>query len=454
MANYILFVFSAVASTLIIYSIRNMFFKKIMLLYYLAWHVPLVIALFFPFNSPMELEPVVTGGILSLMHIILLPGVIFNFKRLSCASTPFEITKTVNRSIMLKNRIYLIAFCEILSYLATIFVFIDLYLLRGLSLVSGDIEANRGLFASTDPTLLGYIGLIGSAMSLFSLTLSYDPQLKKIRLRSVIPFAIISIFYLLSGNRQFLLFGLLLIVIQSSYYSELTIGKYMAKISRWAVIFMCLMMVFQFTRQTQTKGKQFEFLQSITLLECTDKTVADSALLVPLAYLYVYYGIEYQAISLLLSVDNSRIDVPLSSMTFPLLYRRIYPVFHLDDPTVVNQRMLDYIEYNTGMAPLFWVTMYSSIYLESGFLGLILVVLLAALINARLIRLCLKDHNFYSYVQISVFYSSLIYGIMSPATTDPIFLFLIIFVTFFRIRPPTNRSCTEPHCRISSPGTA
>lgn len=439
MADYVLFFLSMTLSIVVVYKIKNKFFKKIIFIYYSAWHIPLIIGLFFPFESPMKFNPVVTAAILFLVHFVALPSVIYNRRKLCNKNITEDFMRLYQFSYFSNNRKLLINISIILAYLAICFVFIDLYVLRGLSFLSGSIDINRSLYMTTSPTFFGYLGLIGSALSLFLLTTSYDPRVKSIKITRVIPFLAIVILYLLSGNRQFLLFGLLLLVMQYSFYSTVDFKKYMTKLFVGTLVFLCLMLTFQFIRQTGTKGKQFEFIQSIAKLECTNDFIINNPLIAaPLAYLYVYYGMEYQATSLLFSVDNADIGVPVMSMTAPLLYRRIYPLFGLDDPDVINKRMQDYLEQHTGMIPTFWITMYSPFYLESGVCGLISVVLLAAIFNAYITRRCLTNYNQYSYIQIVTFYSSMVYGIMSPATSEPIFIIFITFIGMFKIYLPST----------------
>lgn len=452
MINAIIFSLSLMAALAAVIRIREVFVKKITFLYYLAWHLPVFIAITFPFEIPIRLEPLVVFVMLGLVHLIVMPGLVINLRRLDHqAATGALRDKASVPGCFGGGRKILLRVVIIWAYLSVGFIFIDLYVIRGLGILPRDLSLNRDIFLETNPSLWGYLGLIGAAMALFLLAVAYDPAKGKVMIRRVIPYLGIAVLFLLLGNRQYLLFGLLLAVIQLSYWARMSFRRYLLVFVALCTAFSGIMLIYQFSRQTYSQGQQFEFLQKITKIQCTSEALSQHPRAQTLmAYLYVYYGIEYQAVSLITSIDRSEFHLPVTAFTVPIIYRRIYRLFRLGEPKEVDEQVRNYIEETTGMLPLFWISMYGAAYLEGGWAGMFLLAAALSLLNILLINRLLRDQGQYRYLQAAGFYAAMIYGIQSFAASDPIIFFLIIFLIFIsgnRVRqktPPPPAPAAEP----------
>jgi hypothetical protein len=389
-----------------------------------TWLIPYLISKLFPFSIGIEINDTVFFHVL---FFVLMGFVI-----------PNALVKEKLWQAALAKQHYqdkFIAVILLLSYLGVLNLFIDLYLIRGLNLF-GDILSNRLKFEKTGPSLFGYLSYVLIAASFLLLT-----QIKKTNaLKLVLPIVLICALYLMSGNRQIMLSYILIFAI------HLTV-KYNPKLSLRNV-FLCLFLVFgffslmvgfHFLRQNNLKTSQLDFFYAIS--EISPKEFVDdrdSVYLLPLVILYQYFGLQYHGMS---AVIDNKISTPPLSRTAPVLYRRASSFFNFDDHQLVLKRLNNEIEHATGMYPRFWMTKFSQIYTDYGYLGFFyysmfffaIVVLSKISLNS-----CFSLEIYFLYILTVYQY---IFGVMFIPYAEPVIftLFAIVLLLCF-IRILSNKA--------------
>lgn len=381
------------------------------------WMFPLILDTVLPFEIPAKMNyAVAIYAILSVFYMVFVPIIVIE-KYYSVRSVKGTMKSAKAKGV---NLLY------VLSYISIFCLFIDLYYLRGLSLFSG-IGGNRDIYINTSPSLFGYVSImfLGNSILLLTFVKMVDGKYKK--LKYGFPFILAGSLMLLSGNRQFVFFGLLYYLILFFLFSKLNKGfvKQFIAILLVGVVFFSAMVSFQFNRQKQLEGNQLEFLYSISEMSCQDSMLCDSSLAIPFAYLYQYFGNEYQGLSV--SVDINIKNSPIFSLTQPILYRRIYNIFGLEEPLTIHNRIFSAIESKTGMFPHFWSTMFSQIYLEYGIFGVLLFPNILMFIHFSLLKSYLLKNTIIPLSKLSTFYASIAFGIMFIPTVEVFIFFLYIF---------------------------
>jgi hypothetical protein len=221
---------------------------------------------------------------------------------------------------------------------------------------SWDIGANRSTYSNIDSaSIFGHAGILLGGVAL--LLLLAKPAGPRTFLKYGGPYVVYSLTNLLLGNRQFMLIGIILLVLTYAASRRPPILKTVIAGSIIASLFFVLMVAFGSARQSATKGVQDMALASLMRVEVVDYNhpmARNYAIRTASLYLFIYYGIEYEmAGSIMRDVD---FRAPFLSLTVPILYRRFSGPAGLLDQATVMRRAADHVESTLGVSPNVWAT--------------------------------------------------------------------------------------------------
>lgn len=305
---------------------------------------------------------------------------------------------------------------------ATLFLWVDLYLIRGLSL-TGEIGINRTQFINSSPSIAGYLSYISCAALL--LTLSALPMFsRRLRILVLMVYASAAALLLISGNRQFVTAGLLITYLSYLICSTTPRTRKLIVGFFGAAAFATLALIIQFSRQSFADGEQLEFLVGISKIECHGLLCTTPAV-VPAMYLYQYYGTVFIGASFYILQD---IHTPAMSTTFPIIYKRISGIFGLPSHQEVVSQALARVESHAGVFPNFWKTMYGHLYSDYGWIGIFVWVIVYRALLARAVCRIMNDLSMDRVATVTVLLAFVIIGVMFTPTTEPIFTVALIMI--------------------------
>lgn len=418
------FLVSIVIAWIVCENIGIQYFRKTVAVYYIAWHLPFALALFLPFDVPINLSYAGVITTLIIVHSIPLCCIDVLSNLALKNGNPFYSLTAAPRYIYL------------LSYIGAFFLYLDLYCIRGLSFFFG-VEQNREIYSDSMPTIFGYVAICLTALPFLiiqSLDL-YKENFIKISVRYM-PYIITSVLYMLSGNRQYMFFGIFISVLTYAYYKKEGLSKFLIKLFLFSLAFSGAMLIYQFARQQSTADSQYLLVQKILQLDITQDYYTDSTITF-LAYIFAYFGIEYQSISYFLTDIRNTFHAPFMSLTFPIFYRRVYPFLEAQDLDSIVETYKYSVFTATGMDPLFWISAIAQLYLEGGWFWLIFYYIVLIVILRYFLIKYFADSN--ARIGVTTLFACLIYNIMSSFTTDLTFTLTLFFAFLLTLYPKTGK---------------
>lgn len=325
----------------------------------LVWLGPALIYQFFPFDFPVPVDwYVVLPIILATISVPYVSALLAN--RLK-----FVVPPTSGSRTSMKVALFV-------AFLSPLLLFADLFIFRGLAPL-GDIELNRSIYMETGPSLVGYIALFGLAASLYLLTKSD----KSFSLWFLLPWIANTALYILSGNRQYALLGVIILfyarfISRRAKITVLSIAYFFSGVLTFATLALAV----QFLRQLTKEGRQTEFLYTISGIEC-HAWFCENPLETPLLYIYGYFGNIYSGLTI---AASDIANAPVFSLTLPVFYRRFSSL--IDGPTQdsVMSSISDSIEGRHDIFPNFWATMHAATFYEAGVFGIVALMALVFLL--------------------------------------------------------------------------
>ena len=375
---------------------------------FVAWLSPLIIYWVLPFEIPVNFS------YFAVLLALGSTGSIFYLSLNRQAGTSF--TKVKNNLRSYKNQpliVYIAMFSPVLTCL-------DMVLFRGVN-IYGSLASNRDFFIDSSPSIFGYLSYVTNAAALLSLTLIQPKALGK-QWFIIFPYVLVSIIFLISGNRQFILTGLFIMLFSYIMKSKVSQFRVVVTTGVIVVIFGTASTFFQFARQEFAEGAQLEHLEIIMGMEC-DGQICDSPISIPAGYLFHYYGTVYHGLSAYL---EHQISAPMLSTTVPVFYKRFENVFDLESFESVRKGIFNEIESKTGVFPKTWKTMYGYILPEFSYFGIIIFVIISSVSANKAISGLLRTGSNYYFSIVVTFISFMTIGIMYVPTADPTIALVII----------------------------
>lgn len=378
-----------------------------------TWYfIPLFLNHLLPFDLNWEIDYLKTYLIIILFMFSIFLSFIFQ-------------RKTYSYNVISKERPVIIASI----YLGAAILWVDFFYIRGISL--NTISQNRDILEFEGPSFLTYIWIFFSALSVYNLINWRQGGITKNQ-NLIFPLILYSIPLLISGNRQYVFF----ILIYLSYYYLITSPKnflsVFAKIFTLTVFLIIFFLAIQFARQDFASDDQANFISTINKIQCTNDKICDFSPNMTLLFLYIYayFGNIYHGLTLV--VSNS-LETPLFSSTLTHLYSFIAQIFGITGiPQIINVLQSD-IANLTGTFGGFWLSIFSSFYLDFGVIGLLILYLITFLSFSIVSRISNMDVSakYYSFLL-----ALLSFGLMYSPTAE-FFLFILICLLIFE---PTYRA--------------
>lgn len=423
MSGYALFLLSVGTAAAALWTVRrDRFLSFAILLTYAVWHTPLILTGLFPYDLPIRSianRPYVIA-LVALIHVIVWSGVLGylsarKWARPESGPAPFRPHWT-----------FVVA-----AYTGALCFAIDAFAFR--TDFSLDIGANRSTYSNVDSaSIFGHAGILLGGIAL--ILLLARPMTPRTFARYGGPYALYSATNLLVGNRQFMLLGIILLVLTFLAGRRPPVIRTVIAGSIIGILFFVLMVAFGSARQSATKGVQDVALASLMRIEVLDydhPLTRNYAMRTASLYLFIYYGIEYEMAGSIMREVEYR--APFLSLTVPIVYRRISGPAGLLDQGTVMRRAAEHVEATLGVYPNVWATMFTQAYYEGGRKGVVFFAVLLALLNFLFTRRMVKLRTNGATAALTVFHAALIFGIMFAPTREGSFASMLIVGTGFAL---------------------
>ena len=392
---------------------------------YLVWHLPLVLSIILPFTFPLREEDnfIYILFILLMIHIIVSGGAYAWIKWKS-------LNRMLSSKLINKRHEDIPPYAYIVgAYLSPVMLGIDNFLIKGIS-ISLDLSQNREI-AGSGATLISLISVVCTGFAIYLLNWILIIKDNKVIFKPflLMPFLGTTLIIMLTGNRQVLFLGIILILLKAIDIYRPHIGQTML----WLVYVCCFSLPFgigfQLLRQANLEGRQDTFIMSILSLTVVNGHPFEnllgyeSIIFVPALYIYVYFGTQYDTISAYIKgIDNY---MPFGSLTLPVLYRRWSDFLGLPEQDSIREIIHGQIQSEFGIFPRIWATMFGGICAEGGILYIIAFSLFLSYIHFKLLNQYLQNRKL-STTNLIIFYLFIIFGIITLGTYEVPFFFMII----------------------------
>lgn len=419
-------VISLLVAALAVFLVRHSpLLRGLIFLVYLVWHLPLILSLTFPYSTPFQQAAEIgyIVGLLAATHLIVLGGVfawlLFPTRGVADAGGFAEPPPKLYMAIA-----YAAPALEIVSAIS-----------RGVSL-SIDLAGNREAVSSS-ANIFSQLGGVASGFALYLLLFAITSKGDSIRLQPkyIAPALMIGLTVLLTGNRQFVFMSAVLVCLIWIGARQPSLRTLIWRGVPWVLIFGSLLIGFGILRQSTTEGRQDLFLQSLLATEITDHNsflVQNYTTRSVSLYLYTYYSPQYTLAAAIMDRMEPG-DVPLTSMTAPIVYRRFEDLpgllTQVEERNTIDLRL----EGAFGIFPKVWSTMYTQVYYEMGISGIVGFVVALTVVHFALAASYLRKGEQRPLRNLLVFYCFMIFGIQYIATVEPFFVGLLAAVLLRRV---------------------
>lgn len=434
---------------------KDQFLYFLMFLVYLAWHLPAILSIVLPFDYFVIKEQsfVIVLLVFCVIHLIQYAGALAYLKSIKYLKnqqiikwdfSSYPVKSTQNSSVLL---LYVV-----LGYIACIFSFLD-KVSRGFSLSFDSIADNRAYVveqlseATAQTTVYSFISGFFSGFIYYLLFFSFENKngIIKIKWIYILPFFIYSVLIFILGHKSYILPGIVIIFIKYTYEKKITLKKTIIYFLIISFITMSIAVSQQLLRdkksydvispQEQFSRMGLKINYDHPLAQLIDNSPNNVYL--SLAMLYIYYGVEYDMLYVSITSFDEPI-IPLGAWTVPLLYRRYQSIFDLPDLKGIEdlrKTVHGNIQKSYNVFPRVWGTMFLPLYLEGGFLLILIVVIITIYLNFYLVikytLIFLKN----PVINLIIFNVILIYGVMISPFNGSLFTLVIAAGVYPYIRP-------------------
>lgn len=416
---------SLMATKIISFVKKDRFLYVTLALIYIIWHIPLFLSIILPFTFPLRNldNLIIIIFILTLIHLIQFSGVFayINFSKLN---------KLYQEQRFIHTRKPTIYFW--LSSLAPILIVIDNYVIRKVPL-SLELMSNSHIRAESSSTLFTFIGVIGAGCALFLLNWFLDGKQAKVDFKILIffPYLTISILYFALGTRQYFVTGLMVILLNLIYLTRPKFQSFSFKMTRFLALVIPILLSIQFLRNFSSTEVndlssvilsiiKIEFIEGHPL---TDILNNGSLLTAILGLLYLYFGVEYDALSA--TINTVEPSAPFTAYTIPLIYRRFNEILDLPAQDLIRANYHAQIYNQYGIFPRIWTTMFGNFYLEGGVIYIIFIASLLAGLHYLLVKKYVISGKKDNVIYLITFYCVMIRGVMFFSLWDSSFFFYV-----------------------------
>ncbi|MBC1193977.1 oligosaccharide repeat unit polymerase [Microcystis aeruginosa BLCCF158] len=425
---------------------KDQFLYFLMFLVYLAWHLPAILSIVLPFDyfAIKEQSFVIVLLFFCVIHLIQYAGALAYLKSIKYLKnrqiikwdfSSYPVKSTQNSSVLL---LYVV-----LGYIACIFSFID-KVSQGFLLSFDSIADNRAAVkeqlseATAQTTVYSFISNFFSGFIYYLLFFSFENKngIIKIKWIYIFPFLIYSVLIFILGHKSYILPGLIIIFIKYIYENKITFKKtiiYFLIIS-FITISIAVSQELLRVKSYDVISPQKLFSENIGLEINYNHPLAElidnspTIVYLPLAMLYLYYGVEYDMLYVNITSFDEPI-IPLGAWTVPLLYRRYQSIFDLPDLKGIEdlrETIHGNIHKSYNVFPRVWGTMFLPLYLEGGFLLILIVVIITIYLNFYLVKKYVLNFPKNSVINLIIFNVILIYGVMVFPFSSTSLLTLVI----------------------------
>ncbi|WP_172953314.1 O-antigen polymerase [Edwardsiella tarda] len=392
-----------------------------------VWLFPLGCYLIFPFE--LDFKPNYFYVFIILFSIIIMMTIdkMFHVRRV------FYSPCVTQKDILFFKLMLIIS---LISFPLTVYDFLS----RGVDFL-GSVGNNRDIYTEHNSGFVSQLALFFMAFGLLSFFMfpvsgyMYD----KYKWKIIFILLIMVFFSLIVGNRQIINVIFISIALKSiDSFKIRFFSKYLLFFLFIISVLLSFVLWFQFERQSFVSGGgegQVDFLLKISNMKCVSDVLCGNASIIPLAYIFQYYGNEYHGIT---AVIESNADMPIFSQTLPVLYRRFSDFLMLPSYQQTRDVINGLIEAKYNMFPRFWRTMYAQIYLDFGWIGFALfnIFITMAMIINRVKYF--KYGRYVNYVNYHYILFFMVFGIMFFPLIEPIqffsFILLIIYNIYSHVR--------------------
>ncbi len=426
--------------------VRDRFLQTCFYLVYITWHLPLVLSIILPFDyfeiSESKKIFLIIFVLLSL-HLIVLSGA-FACK-VSTRSKKNKnhldaILPTPDHKPQANNyiKLYLLVLYP-LAILASVATAVDL-LRRGFDLSFSSVYDNKAQsvddFEGATSTIYSFLAGILSGSTLCIL---YDAiQLKGKKLSFSLPliFPALLLFLLnfIRGGKFLMLPAILLVLLKFTYIFKPSLVKISRILGVVASLIIIIVLIHTSLRSSLDLGSQTDSLFSVVGIHLKP--------LHPLAFIkntgvfylvcglvFLYFGVQYDMLNAITSTFKPGF-APLTSLTIPTIYSRMQNI--LGGSQFTGEVLIDAqagIADKYDVFPGVWGTAFMSLYLEGGWVLMIIAVLAFAYLHFHLVYWYSTKGSDANLLWLICFYIVLILGIMRSPLENSTVVSLIIFIT-------------------------
>lgn len=379
--------------------------RQIRYLILLAWLTPVLLLLSPVHDYANVANPLYVGFV--IMAIVALTAGI--------RVEQVHLTDSILRSKFVANMNLLCAAFLLLATIATIY-----------SVVSsgGGLRENREIFESRH-ALYNYIFV---SMVFSAIILSVSPWAGTLaRLVGRSAWMCCGVLLLMTGNRQFVFFSLIFLTVYFLGKSPAP-GRLFLRVGAGGVLVIGLAVVFSFLRldyiEAEHLGAYGQYVSILTGAFCEAGEYCLSWVEAVFQLLYAYLGMNYTGLTYAIDFYGAEGGFPVGSTSFPVFYRRFESagmVEGIDRYTVAFDSFI--ARESGGEYAHFFLSMFGTVALETGFTGLLVMVLVLALVVRVLANRIARQGDETFYFLFVFVCCSMVFGLMQFPLTEPFLTF-------------------------------
>jgi len=197
---------------------------------------------------------------------------------------------------------------------------------------------------------------------------------------------------LIEGNRQYLAFGLIVMLFSSLSKGNKRFGLFRMRHIIFIITGIAFLFIVQFARDTYNAGRQdANFFQLFGIQPVGDNLITNNYLINSACVsIYAYYGVEFCSLSA--TIDNKvTYGKPLMN-NFPLVYKYLFywndKQAYYDESVAVTDGGSVYL----GAFSHIWATMFAGFYTEYGYISLFLYPIILMIMMYIMKKYYIKSH--------------------------------------------------------------
>lgn len=340
----------------------------------------------------------------------------------------FIVIPLKDRKIEIKNSVLKNKFLINSHFSLTILLLcLSLFNMVSLIMQGEGLQANREIFQNNHQ-VYNYIFVVTVFSVIITSLSSYSSKTYKSFAKGT--WLICGFLLLMTGNRQFVFFSLVYLMLYKLGISKNPKNVFFKSII-FIIIVISLAILFSILRLDYIKAGNIsaygKYMATLTGAKCVDEVFCETEMETAFQFLYAYLGMNYSGLTYSIEFNSLYQNFPFLSITFPVIYRR-FEFFGIQD--YLGESVMKYDNFiavtTGGNYSHFFATMFGDISIEGGLTSVIFSAIIIFSLLFYYAKKVVRNGHEIDYMIFIFLCANMIFGFLQFPFSEPFVFFGMI----------------------------